>query len=191
MRDWDAYFMELAEHVADRATCSRLRVGAILVKDKRIIATGYNGSVSGETHCIDDGCKIRDSHCIRTIHAEQNALLQCAKFGVATEGATIYVTHFPCLYCTKSLIQAGISKVVYLNDYRNDDYAIDLLIKTHVQVYKLHDNGFLENMRITWVTKNKPTSWSSSMARHWRKEKDDTITATFSDSIEYGDSHDD
>ena len=79
-------------------------------KDNRIIAGGYNGSVAGEVHCIDVGCLIEDDHCIRTIHAEMNALLQCAKQGVSSDNATIYVTHFPCLNCTKSIIQAGIKK---------------------------------------------------------------------------------
>ncbi|WP_426056759.1 deaminase, partial [Escherichia coli] len=84
------------------------------------IAGGYNGSVSGGTHCIDEGCYVVDNHCVRTIHAEMNAILQCAKFGVPTEGAEIYVTHFPCLQCTKMILQAGIKKIYYLKDYRND-----------------------------------------------------------------------
>ncbi len=95
------------------SSSQRLSVGATIVKDNRIIAGGYNGSVAGEVHCIDEGCLIEDGHCIRTIHAEMNALLQCAKQGVCTEGATIYVTHFPCLNCTKSIIQAGIKRIYY------------------------------------------------------------------------------
>ncbi|WP_368730708.1 deaminase [Herbaspirillum sp. VT-16-41] len=79
-----------------RSTCTRLMVGATIVRDKRIIAGGYNGSVSGGVHCIDEGCLVVDGHCVRTVHAEANALLQCAKFGVPTDNADIYVTHFPC-----------------------------------------------------------------------------------------------
>lgn len=124
---WDQYFMAQAVLLALRSTCTRLEVGATLVKDKRIIAGGYNGSVSGDVHCIDDGCYVVDNHCIRTIHAEMNALLQCAKLGISTDQAEVYVTHFPCLQCTKALLQAGIRKIYYLHDYRNDPYAVELI----------------------------------------------------------------
>lgn len=106
---------------------SKIVSRATIVKDNRIIAGGYNGSVAGEVHCIDEGCLIEDGHCIRTIHAEMNALLQCAKQGVSTDGATIYVTHFPCLNCTKSIIQAGIKQIYYAEDYHNHKYALELL----------------------------------------------------------------
>ncbi|MFV0557349.1 MAG: ComE operon protein 2 [Enterococcus sp.] len=124
---WDQYFMAQAVLLALRSTCTRLEVGATLVKDRRIIAGGYNGSVSGDVHCIDDGCYVVEGHCIRTIHAEMNALLQCAKLGVSTKDAEIYVTHFPCLPCTKAILQAGIKKIHYLNDYRNNPYALELI----------------------------------------------------------------
>lgn len=136
-KDWDSYFIEMAVLASERATCERLKVGAILVKNKRVIATGYNGSPSNSPHCIDVGCKIVDNHCVRTIHAEQNALFQCARYGVSSEGATIYCTHFPCLLCTKSIIQAGISEVVYLNDYKNDEYAIKLLQEAGIKIRKV------------------------------------------------------
>lgn len=123
--------------LALRSTCTRLTVGATIVRDKRIIAGGYNGSVSGGTHCIDEGCYVVDNHCIRTVHAEMNALLQCSKFGVPTENAEIYVTHFPCLQCTKAIIQAGIKVVYYAEDYKNHPYAIELLEKSNVQVKKV------------------------------------------------------
>lgn len=100
---WNQYFMCQAILLSMRGTCKRLSVGAILVRDDRIIAGGYNGSVSGDVHCIDEGCYLVDGHCLRTIHAEMNAILQCAKFGIPTSGAEIYVTDFPCLQCTKSL----------------------------------------------------------------------------------------
>ncbi|MEK0398004.1 ComE operon protein 2 [Tetragenococcus halophilus] len=124
---WDQYFMAQALLLSLRSTCSRLEVGATLVKDRRIIAGGYNGSVSGDKHCIDHGCYLVDGHCIRTIHAEMNAILQCAKFGISTEGAEIYVTHFPCLQCTKALLQADVKTIHYLNNYHNDSYALELI----------------------------------------------------------------
>lgn len=134
---WQDYFMAQSQLLALRSTCQRLSVGATIVKDHRIIAGGYNGSVSGEVHCIDEGCYIEDGHCIRTVHAEMNALLQCAKMGVSTEGAEIYVTHFPCIHCTKSIIQAGISKIYYAEDYKNHPYAIELLLKAGIQAERI------------------------------------------------------
>ena len=125
--DWDQYFMVQAALLASRSTCKRLSVGAVLVRDKRIIAGGYNGAVSGDDHCIDEGCYLRDGHCVRTIHAEMNAILQCARFGMSTDGASLYVTDFPCLQCTKSLLQAGIKEINYIRNYHNDDYAMKLI----------------------------------------------------------------
>lgn len=119
--------------IALRSTCERLTVGATIVRDKRIIAGGYNGSVSGSAHCVDEGCYVIDGHCVRTIHAEMNAILQCAKFGVATDNSEIYVTHFPCLQCCKSIIQAGIVKVYYAKDYKNHPYAIELFEEASVK----------------------------------------------------------
>ena len=134
---WDEYFMAQRHLLSLRSTCSRLSVGATIVKDKRIVSGGYNGSIKGDEHCIDVGCKVVEGHCVRTIHAEINAILQCSKFGVGTEGATIYVTHFPCLNCTKSIIQAGIKEICYANDYRNNEYARELLEKSGVVVRKI------------------------------------------------------
>lgn len=132
--DWHQYFLAQAKVVSMRSTCTRLEVGAAIVRENRIIASGYNGSVYDSTHCIDDGCLVVDNHCVRTVHAEMNALLQCARFGVATEGADIYVTHFPCLQCTKHLIQAGIKTVYYEADYRNDPLAIQIFEEANVIV---------------------------------------------------------
>lgn len=129
---WDQYFIAQTEVVALRSTCTRLNVGAIIVKDNRMIASGYNGSVSDGDHCIDEGCYMVDGHCVRTVHAEANALLQCAKFGVSTKDTAIYVTHFPCLQCCKLLIQAGIKKVYYANDYRNNELAIQLFKEANI-----------------------------------------------------------
>lgn len=142
---WHQYFMAQSHLLALRSTCQRLMVGATIVRDKRIIAGGYNGSVSGSVHCIDDGCYVVDGHCVRTIHAEMNAILQCAKFGVPTEGAEIYVTHFPCLNCTKAIIQSGIKTIYYAEDYRNHSYAIELLDEAGVNVEKVE----LEETQLT------------------------------------------
>lgn len=131
---WNQYFMLQAVLLSLRSTCERLSVGAILVRDKRVIAGGYNGAVSGDDHCIDVGCYVVDGHCLRTIHAEMNAVLQCSKFGIPTDGAEIYVTDFPCLQCTRSLLQAGIKKIYYMRNYHNDDYAIRLLKRKKVAV---------------------------------------------------------
>ena len=136
--DWDQYFMVQAALLASRSTCKRLSVGAVLVRDKRIIAGGYNGSVSGDDHCIDEGCYLRDGHCVRTIHAEKNAILQCARFGMSTDGASLYVTDFPCLQCTKSLLQAGIKEINYIRNYHNDDYAMKLIKLKNVRLRQIN-----------------------------------------------------
>ena len=136
--DWDQYFMVQAALLASRSTCKRLSVGAVLVRDKRIIAGGYNGSVSGDNHWIDEGCYLRDGHCVRTIHAEMNAILQCARFGMSTDGASLYVTDFPCLQCTKSLLQAGIKEINYIRNYHNDDYAMKLIKLKNVRLRQIN-----------------------------------------------------
>lgn len=125
--DWPTYFMLQAVILASRSTCTRLHVGAVIVKDGRIIASGYNGSVEGTPHCTEVGDLIVDGHCIRAVHAEQNALLQLAKMGTPSAGAEIYVTDFPCVHCTKFLLQAGITKINYLRNYNNDEFAQELI----------------------------------------------------------------
>ncbi|MBM6935270.1 ComE operon protein 2 [Enterococcus cecorum] len=149
---WNQYFVAQAVLLSLRSTCTRLEVGATLVKDRRIIAGGYNGAVSGDNHCIDHGCYVVDGHCIRTIHAEMNALLQCAKLGISTDSAEIYVTHFPCLHCTKAILQAGIKKIYYLHDYHNDPYAIELIQKLGVEIQQVKlDPKYFE--KLTSITK--------------------------------------
>ncbi|MGI6307588.1 MAG: deoxycytidylate deaminase [Dethiobacteria bacterium] len=117
-KDWDNYFIDIAFQVAERSTCPRRRVGAVIVKDKRIKGTGYNGSPSGLAHCLDEGCLMVNNHCIRTIHAEINALLECEPG--ERKGATIYVTDRPCAECAKCIINCGISRVVFARDYPTD-----------------------------------------------------------------------
>ncbi|AYC29685.1 ComE operon protein 2 [Paenisporosarcina cavernae] len=131
---WEQFFLAQSHLLSLRSTCTRLAVGATIVRDNRIMAAGYNGSISGGEHCIDHGCYVMDNHCVRTIHAEMNAILQCAKYGVSTQDAEMYVTHFPCLPCTKSIIQAGIKKLIYANNYRNNEYAMELLEKAGVDM---------------------------------------------------------
>lgn len=134
---WDEFFMRKALLTAERATCSRLKVGAVIVQGKHEVASGYNGSASGEEHCYEVGCLMKNGHCIRTIHSEQNALLQCAKLGVSAEGSTLYVTHFPCLHCAKSIVTVGVKEVVWLNDYKNDEYALHLFQQAGVKLRKV------------------------------------------------------
>ncbi|EFA89265.1 MULTISPECIES: deoxycytidylate deaminase [Peptoniphilus] len=137
-KSWDEYFMEITQLVAQRSTCDRAFVGCVLVNsDHRIVSTGYNGTASGNPHCIDVGHRMRDGHCIATIHAEMNALLYCAKEGIPAKGSICYVTHFPCLNCTKALIQAGISAIYYHEAYRVDDYALEILERNNVSLKKI------------------------------------------------------
>jgi dCMP deaminase len=125
---WDQYFLQLARQAATRSTCLRRQVGAVLVRDKRILATGYNGAPRGVAHCLDIGC-LREQLGIpsgerhelcRAIHAEQNAVIQAAIHGVAIEGATLYCTHHPCILCAKILINCGVREIHYLEGYPDD-----------------------------------------------------------------------
>jgi len=137
----DEYFMEIARVVAKRSTCLRNKVGALVVRDKRILSTGYNGAPRGLEHCLEVGC-LRDERNIesgtrheicRAVHAEQNAIIQCALHGVSTEGATLYCTHQPCILCTKMMINAGIGRVVFREDYP-DHESLSYLRKAKVKV---------------------------------------------------------
>jgi dCMP deaminase len=139
---WDYYFLEIARVVASRSTCLRRRVGALLVLDKRILATGYNGAPAGLEHCDETGClreklKVpageRHELC-RGLHAEQNAIIQAAVHGVAIKGASLYCTHFPCVVCTKMLINAGINRVFVAQQYP-DALSKELLNEAGVSIY--------------------------------------------------------
>ena len=116
---WDEYFMRIAVEVSSRATCDRKHVGAVIVRDKSILATGYNGSIRGLSHCDEDGHMMEDGHCVRTIHAEANAIIQAARNGVRIDGATIYVTASPCWGCFKMIANAGIARIVFGELYRD------------------------------------------------------------------------
>ncbi len=130
---WDEYFIEITLDVSRRATCLRAQVGAIIVKDKRILTTGYNGAPKGLPHCLDEGCEIVGGHCVRSLHAEQNAILQGALHGVSLEGGTIYTTHQPCHTCAKMIINAGLVRVVYAGHYP-DPLAMEYLGMANVQI---------------------------------------------------------
>jgi len=128
---WDSYFMSIAKVVSSRATCHRKLVGAVLVRDRIILSTGYNGSIRGMPHCCDEGHMMENDHCVATIHAEVNAILQAARTGVAVEGATVYVTASPCWNCFKALMNAGITKICYAEFYR-DERIFEIAKKMHV-----------------------------------------------------------
>lgn len=139
--DWDSYYMSMVEIAKERSTCLRRQVGAMVVKDKRILTSGYNGAPKGCRHCEEIGClretlKIpsgeRHELC-RASHAEQNAIVQAAMYGVSIDGATIYVTAQPCAICTKLIINSGIKRVVYKGDYP-DDLSMQLLNEANILV---------------------------------------------------------
>ena len=141
---WDQYFMDIVDLVSMRSTCLRRKVGAILVRDKRILATGYNGAPSGLAHCLEVGC-LRDKLNIpsgerhelcRGLHAEQNAIIQAALHGVSIKGAVIYCTNHPCIICSKMIINAGLTKIFYREGYR-DELAKELLKEAGIETIKL------------------------------------------------------
>lgn len=138
---WDEYFMEIAEVVATRSTCLRRRVGAIIVQDKRILATGYNGAPTGLSHCGVSGC-LREQlqvpsgerhELCRGLHAEQNAIIQCAVHGISVQGATLYSTTQPCVLCSKMLINAGIKKIIFQGAYP-DELSLRLLQEAGIEL---------------------------------------------------------
>ena len=117
---WDDYFMSIAQVVATRSTCPRKYVGSLLVRNRTILSTGYNGSIRGMPHCSDVGHMMEEGHCVATIHAEANAIIQAARNGVMIEGATNYVTASPCWHCFKQLANAGVQRICYGEFYRDD-----------------------------------------------------------------------
>jgi dCMP deaminase len=146
---WDQYFMTITRQVAERSTCKRAKVGAVIVRDRNILATGYNGSPAGLPHCLDVGCLIYQSrtpdgeveeNCYRTIHAEVNAITQAARNGSAIRDADIYVTHTPCIHCLKILINTGIRTVYYEKPYKLETVA-DLLQYARVKLVQISPEG--------------------------------------------------
>ena len=135
---WKNYFMNIAREVATRSTCSRKHVGAVIVRDKTILSTGYNGSIKGLPHCDDAGCDMVDGHCVRTSHAEANAIVQAAKNGVGIDQSKIYVTASPCYDCFKLIANAGINTIYYEEFYR-DQRIIDRSKEIGIQLVSLED----------------------------------------------------
>jgi dCMP deaminase len=117
---WDEYFMNIAREVAKRSTCDRKFVGAVVVRDRSILATGYNGSIKGLPHCDDEGHLMEEGHCVRTVHAEANAIVQAARNGVRIDGGDIYVTASPCWGCFRLIANAGIGRIVFGEFYRDN-----------------------------------------------------------------------
>ena len=135
--DWDSYFIKIANAVSERSTCDRAQVGCVLVLDKRTLTTGFNGSPSGQPHCDEVGHLMVEGHCVRTIHAETNAIIQAVLHRSSTKGATCYVTHFPCMNCAKALVNAGITRLVYSNPYRIDPISVQFLEGANVDFCEL------------------------------------------------------
>ncbi|PRX35768.1 dCMP deaminase [Orenia metallireducens] len=141
---WDNYFMEMTEVVAKRSTCLRRKVGALIVKDKRVLATGYNGAPSGLKHCAETGC-LREQNNVpsgerhelcRGLHAEQNAIIQAALHGSSINEATLYCTHQPCILCTKMIINAGIKQVVFKGAYP-DKLALEMMKEAGIKIEEI------------------------------------------------------
>jgi dCMP deaminase len=130
---WNQYYKELVVLTATRSSCNRLHVGCILVRDNRIISQGYNGFLTGCPH----KSHIRDGHELATIHAEQNAIDDCAKRGVSCNNCEAYITHYPCLNCAKNLLQCGINKIYYIHDYNNDELVADFCLQMNCEIHKL------------------------------------------------------
>ena len=130
---WDEDFSKIVSVTAERSPCERLQVGCLLVKDNRIISQGYNGFLPGCPH----ESIVRDNHEQATLHAEQNALMDCAKRGVSCEGCTAYITHYPCINCFKIMVASGIREIKYINDYKNDKNVVKLSQISDINICKI------------------------------------------------------
>ena len=135
---WKDYFMNIAREVATRSTCDRKHVGAVIVREKTILSTGYNGSIKGLPHCNEVGCEMVDGHCVRTTHAEANAIVQAAKNGIQINQSEIYVTASPCYDCFKLIANAGIN-VIYYDEFYRDKRIIDKSKEIGIQLASLED----------------------------------------------------
>jgi dCMP deaminase len=151
---WDQYFLKLAMLASERSTCPRMHCGCVLVKDKYVLATGYNGSLPGHPHCEDVGCLIVDNHCVRTNHAEINALVQAAIHGVNVNGASAYITNMSCTTCAKALIAAGVVRVIVFSDF-HDTLATQFFSGSSVEIVKLDMPERLINYNLDSYTSAK------------------------------------
>ena len=135
---WKDYFMNIAREVATRSTCDRKHVGAVIVREKTILSTGYNGSIKGLPHCDTVGCEMVDGHCVRTTHAEANAIVQAAKNGIQINQSEIYVTASPCYDCFKLIANAGI-KIIYYDEFYRDKRIIEKSKEIGITLASLED----------------------------------------------------
>ena len=131
--DWDDYFMSIALLASQRSPCKRLNVGSVIVKDGRLISMGYNGFIPGAPHIS----RVKDNHEQSIIHSEINAITDCAKRGTSLSGAKIYITHYPCINCFRSIAASNIKEIVYLNDYNNDEIVAQLAADSSVDIRQL------------------------------------------------------
>lgn len=152
---WDEYFIKMAELIGSRGTCDRVQVGSVIVKNKRILSTGYNGAPAGLPHCDEIGHEIQtvtnedgkqSNHCIRTAHAEMNAICNAARIGVAIDGATIYCKMTPCYKCAQSIINSGIVRVVALKDYHGATRTKEIFKQADISLEILGDMEVYKNM---------------------------------------------
>ena len=134
--DWHTFFMNIARQAATRSTCDRKHVGAVIVRDRTILSTGYNGSIRGMPHCDEIGHLMEDGHCVATVHAEANAIIQAAKNGVRIEDAEIYTTASPCWNCFKLIVNAGI-KTIYYGEFYRDERSIEVADQLGIQLVDL------------------------------------------------------
>ena len=130
---WDEYFKEIVSVTKNRSPCERLQVGCILVKDNRIISQGYNGFLPGAPH----ESIVRENHEMATVHAEQNAIADCAKRGVSCNESIAYITHYPCIHCCRLLLASGIKEIKYIDDYKNDELVEKFTNQLQIPIYKL------------------------------------------------------
>jgi dCMP deaminase len=131
--DWDEYFMSIAIISSLRSPCGRLQVGSVIVRDNRVVSMGYNGYISGFTHTS----KVVDGHEQFTVHSEINAISCCAKMGISTNGSSIYITHYPCFQCFKTIISCGIKEIIYLDDYNNNELVAELAKEGSINIRKM------------------------------------------------------
>ena len=139
----DLTFATIAKVISFRATCLRAKVGAVIVKDKRIISVGYNGALPGEEHCFSESCN-PNQPCENTVHAEANAIYHAAKSGISLVGATIYCTHSPCPKCSEAIIQSGITRLVYIKDYRESPYSV---LERHLKIEKIDESQIQNHLQ--------------------------------------------
>jgi len=140
--NWDEYFMSIALLASQRSPCQRLHVGSVIIKNNRIISMGYNGFIPGAPHIS----RVVNNHEQSIIHSEINAITDCAKRGASLENAKIYVTHFPCINCFRSIASCGIKEIIYLEDYKNDELVYNLASDAAIKITKLQQQDYVEHL---------------------------------------------